>query len=181
MILVFFLLGLLIIILFFSVILLFSSLRIKIENIRINNLKLNPNYKIFIQLYFGNKIKIFSKRLNINKDKVNSKKDNKKIINKEIIKELFDLKFNLEKINLYMEIGYEDASILPIITALLNSIVSITLLKMNANKKDTKYFIKPNYNTDILKIYFDSIISIKIVHIIYVMCKIIKKGRMKNE
>lgn len=194
--LVFFFVGILVILMIFLIGILLSSIRIKIENIRINNLQLNQDYKVYIQLYFFNKIKFFSKRININNDKVKNKNSRKKIknlINKinsskmnlkidlGTIKELYNLKIKLEKLRLYIEIGYEDASKLSVIVGLLNSIVSIILPGLKARKEDIKYFIKPNYSNNTLNISFDSIISIKVVHIIYMICKIIKKGRMKDE
>ena len=196
MILVFFFVGILVILIIFLISILLSSIRIKIENIRINNLHLNQDYKVYIQLYFFNKIKFFSKRININNDKVKNKNSRKKIknlINKinsskmnlkidlGTIKELYNLKIKLEKLRLYMEIGYEDASKLSVIVGLLNSIVSIILPGLKARKEDIKYFIKPNYSNNTLNISFDSIISVEVVHIIYMICKIIKKGRMKDE
>ena len=187
MILVFILLG---IILCFVLIILLSSIRIKVCDLVVQNLKINEDYKLYIQVYFINKIKIFSKKINMKKTmkllkskNINKlKNQNKKIkIDKENIKIIFNIKPIIEMLKLNINFGYEDACITSYLVAISNGLLSIFLPFFSSSNKKINYSIKPVYGQNILDIYLNSIISIKVVHIIYVILKLIKKGSMKNE
>ena len=83
-----------------------------------------------------------------------------------------------------MVLGINDAPITSYIVATISGIISMLLPKLvtNTDYKNIRYFIKPAYNNNILKINLrTSIISLKIVHIILIICSLVKKGRDKNE
>lgn len=188
MILVFIFLFLMILSALIVLILAMSSIKIKFKNINVINLKLNDNYKIFFEIYFLNKIKIFSIKINKERIKNISFKERINKISKSNIKfeentlkEIFKIKPRIEKLYLKANIGYEDASILPNIIAIIDSSLSIILSLFSDKKKNIRYIITPKFNTNTIDIFFESIISIKIVHIIYVILILVKKGSKKNE
>ena len=79
--------------------------------------------------------------------------------------------------------GIEDAIATSYLVAIIASILSIILphLVKKEDIKNIKYEINPIYNTLIFNLKLDSIINLKIVHIIYVIYNLVKKGRDKNE
>lgn len=104
-------------------------------------------------------------------------------INMETFKIIKNLKLKIESLKLEINIGIEDAIYTSYAVAIIASILSI-LLPHLVKKQDiekVKYEINPIYNTLLFNLKLDSIISIKIVHIIYVIYNLVKKGRDKNE
>ena len=174
-----------IILLVFVLIILMSSIRIKFENIVIKDLKLNKDNNIFFQVYLFNKIKYLSIKINSkkisNSKRIKELKNKKSKFNLKVLKTISKVKLKIESLNLDAIIGYEDASILPNIIALLNILLSIIIPKFANNRENIKYSVKPIYNKNTLQIHFDCIFSIKIVHIIYVILELLKKGSMENE
>ena len=122
-----------------------------------------------------------SKRL----EKIDFAKVRKKIpINKETLKVIKGLKLKIEKLDLVINIGIDDAALVSYIVATISGIISIVLPYLirieDINK--CKYRIIPIYNQNTFNLYLDSIINLKIVHIIYVIYNLVKKGRdEKNE
>ena len=191
MILVFIFLGIIIISSVVFLILMFSNIKIKIDNLNICDFKLNKNYKIFIQLYFLNKIKFLSiklddkkiKRISSNNRFKNMSKLNIKLnVNKtEIFRALKSIKLKIEKLDLKIDIGTEEANITSYLVALIAGLISVGLPYITENNKNIKYLITPQFNKNILNINLTSIISLKIVHIIYIMYILVKKGSNENE
>ena len=188
MILVFIFLGLLIISTLIFIVLLMSNLHIKINNFKIKDFKLKDDYKIYIQLYFLNKIKIFSIVIDSNKIKnisLNERFMKLKDIQKPKLNDLFKAlnKSNIKivKFELKSEIGMQDACILAYIVTIICSMISIILPHFVENSKQVNYYIEPVYNKNIFNLFLESIISIKIVNIIYVIYILEKKGSNKNE
>ena len=195
MILVFIFLGLLIIISILFLIFITSTLKIRIENLKIGNYTSNNEYRAFIQLYFLNKIKILSIRINNERirkmysnkqiEKIDFNKIKEKIpINRDTLSILKKLKLEIEKLNLKINIGIEDAVLTSFIVGIIASLIGIILphLVKNRNNKEIKYIVEPIYNKTQFNMYLDSIISIKIVHIIYILYQLVKKGKgEKNE
>lgn len=192
MILVFIFLGLLIInsILFFIFIM--SNIKIKIKKLQVGKNTKN-DYEIFLQLYFLNNIKIFS--IKINNEiirKMYSSKQMKKVnfdkvketiqLDKEIFFIVKNLKIKVEKLDLKISIGIEDAVLTSYLVATIASILGIILphLVKNSDNKEIKYIIEPIYNTIQFNMYLDSIIDIKIVHVIYIVYHLVRKGRKKK-
>ena len=128
------------------------TLSIKLDNIKIKKLLL----------------KQIEKEIRKHKDIVEDKKKAK-----ELSKKIVPL-FNLQKTNLRIELGTEDAAF----TAIASSIVSIFITMALSYVADVKKY--KNYNYKIIPIYlnenvfflqFSCIITSKILHIIKVMCK----------
>lgn len=193
MILVFIFLGLLIIISILFLIFITSTLKIKIENLQIGNYKNNREYRAFLQLYFLNKIKIFSIRINNERiRKMYSSKQIEKIdfnkikenipINRETLSIIKELKLEIEKLDLEINIGIEDAVLTSYLVAVIASLISILLphFVKSRNNKKIKYVVEPIYNKTKFNMYLDSIISIKIVHIIYIIYQLVKKGKERK-
>lgn len=104
-------------------------------------------------------------------------------INIETLKIIKHLKLKIESLKLQINIGVEDAIITSYSVAIIASILSIILPHV-VKKEDIekiKYEINPIYNTLTFNLNVDSIINLKIVHIIYVIYNLVKKGRDKNE
>lgn len=155
---------------------------------------INGKYKIIFELYFLGKIKIFC--IKLNNKRLRKIYTNRKIeeidlnkvkqtipINKETFKIIKSLNVKIESLKLEINIGIEDAIITSYTVAIIASLLSIMLphLVKKEDIKKVKYEIKPIYNTLMFNLSLDSIISIKVVHIIYVIYNLVKKGRDKNE
>ena len=188
--LVFIFLAFIIILALFILIILLSTLKIKIENFNIINFKNNKEYKMFIQLYFLDKIKIFSNKIDSKKiKKISNSKRFKNIKynelkqklppKKEILKAVKILNLQIEKFKLIAEISLDDAPLTSYIVAVISSLISIILSKTAKNNNKIYYNIKPIYNNKTLNISFESILNIKIVHIIYMLIYMVKKGGSK--
>lgn len=119
-------------------------------------------------------------------ENIDLKKIRKKVpFNKETINVLKHIKLKIEEFKLKMNIGTEDAVLTSYIVAIIASILSIILPQL-VDKKDIKkckYIINPIYNNNLLNLHLDSIISIKIVHIIYAVIYFIinNKESERNE
>lgn len=187
----------------------FSTLRIDINELSINN-KSN-NYLIIIKLMLFNKITWF--KLKINKEKIKKWQISKwnKIIDKitgikliknfkniqkiifenwkEIVKEnLFKtikrLDININKLNLKLNIGTEDAILTSFIVATLYSIISVVLANTikKFNKEKYSYLITPYYTErNFFEIELNCIINVKMVHIINMIKFLRKKESRFNE
>lgn len=201
MLLVFFILSAIIFIVIVFIILLLSTIQIEFKNIKLENKKINdekrlkPDYEIKIALYFLEKIPILFFRLDnkkINKisnsrplENIDLKeiKNNIELNNKEIVEALKNIKIQILKFELNINIGTEDAILTSYIIAIIASAIGIILLHLaKENIKKCKYIVKPLYRDENeYRIYFNSIIRIKIVHIINSMLIFKKKGMSKNE
>ena len=181
------------------IVLVLSTIRINVEKLKITNInpdnKTNYDFNTKLQLYFLNKIRI----LNINitektlkniriKEKIkqiNMKQIEAKVINKEIIKNVKNLKINLSKLNLEMKIGTEDVILTSALVAIISSILGLIIARIINQYKESKYkyTIQPEYKGEnLIKINLNCIIEIKIVHIIYVIYILLKGKRVdKNE
>lgn len=181
----------------FICILIFSKIRIEIINFRftsMNKKHLNENYKIIIKLRIFNKFTIFKIILTKNKLKnLNLKQDakiirtkiieNKNKIDKRVFKIIKNIKINIKKINLSINIGTEDASLTALLVAIISSITGVIFRKSIIDSKKQSFRIVPVYiNKNLINIAASGIFEIKMIHIIniiYVLNK--KEGVKKNE
>lgn len=200
MVLVFVLFGVIILLFIVLTVFLLSTLQIEIINLKIGNKEINKNrirdkYEIKIIIKFLEKIPILcfvmnnkkvrkiynsTKIRNINFDEIKRNLKN----NKESIEVIKNIKIELSKLNLIINIGTENAILTSYVIAFIASIIGIILPHViNKDKIDNyKYIVNPIYqNKNEYYISLDSIISIKIVHIINSMLIFVKKGRDKNE
>lgn len=199
MVLVFILLSIIILLLLLVTIFLLSVLQIEIKNLKIGNKniinksRIKDKYEIKITLYFLKKIPILWFKLNnIKLRKIYNSNQLENMNFKEIKKQvsfnknIFYIikKIKISKINLQIDIGTENAILTSYIVAFLASVIGIALPHITEENKIEKchYIINPIYqNKNEYYISLDSIISVKIVHIIYSMLFFIEKGRKKYE
>lgn len=195
-----FFIAILIILTIIFIIIIFSSLRLTVNNFEISNSnnELKPTYELKIGLYFLEKIKIFNIKINNEKakkflekdfikekiEKAKNKSLKQKKIQNQIIKQIIK-KLEIKNINLIILIDTKNVILTSYLVGMISSIIP-NILCRNIKKFDTnnhKFKITPLYkNQNYIYIKLNSIISIKIVHIIS-MYKVGKKykGGIKNE
>ena len=194
----FFLFILLIIILMIITI----RIKIKLENFEFssqNKEHLNKNYKAEIIIYTLNlipilKFKITNKKIKkiFNNEKIKKAIDmqktkiieNKKDIDIKAIKEIKNIKIEINEMELNILVGTEDASITAFIIPIISTCIAIFLSRKVEKYNDKQVFsIKPIYiNQNLINIEFSGIFQIKMIHIINTICIINKKRKGdKNE
>ena len=183
-----------IIIFLIIIILTFLFLTIKIK-LQISNFNLvfpkqnknilNKESKIFLKIYVFRRIKIAQidlKKIDFKnvKFKDNFKNFRETIFSKRILETAKENKIEIEKMNLNIGIGVEDAAITAIIVGIISGIIGILLKNRIKNQDMQMYNVYPLYqNKNILKIYFEGIISWNMSNIIYIL-KILLKRRVKE-
>ena len=198
-------LFILIILIFFNLMLVFSKIIIEIENLRFtshNSKHLNDTYKVIIKVkalgiipilkkvYDKNKINDINKKLDISKkikkidiNKVieSLKEDNK--LNKDLIKKFIKDMFQIIKIDFKIELGTENAAITAIMIGILSTLISIALRNKIKNTNLQRYKIIPKYcNHNLINIDISGIFGIKLIHIINIIYILVKeKGESKYE
>ena len=179
----------------------FSTIKVEIDTLEIDNLqkiKINDfNIKVYLVLF--NKIKWF--KISINKEKiekikkVNLNKLVEKILNLEIFKELKNANFiqkegiiakalkkskiNIERLNLKAEVGLDNTIVLSYLVAILDIVLGITLARRASSIKEEKYkyVIRPiQMKKFYLIISLNYIICVRISNII----KIIIRKKLLN-
>ena len=199
MVLVFILLGIIITLLFVTIIFVLSTIKIEIKNLNISNIDINKNkvknkYEINVSLNFLGKLPVFFIRIDNKKGKkiyekikLNKMPFNKMKGNIPNVKEIFELvknlKIRLTKFYLYMNIGTENAIFTSYIVAVIASTIGIIIPHLaKDNIEKCNYRISPIYNNcNQYDIKFDGIFCIKVVHIIYSLICLIKKGNGEND
>ena len=184
-------------IIFFLLLILMSiNVKIEIENLKfvapkINGRYINKESKILLKIYILKIIKIAEinlKKINLNNEKFKNK------IQSQIKQEKFNLNainflknnnYILEKMNLKMIIGTEDAAITAIGVGIIASLISIFLHNKINDLNKQKYVVLPIYeNKNIVKIEFDGIFTFKIANIIgiakYLNRRVDKNDRTSN-
>lgn len=182
-------LGLLIIL---TILIVFTTIQIHIENIRLeipkkNGRNINKKYKITIKLYIFEKINYFKLditkykmekrviRKNIEKLKRKIEKDKNNFDMRQISK-LKKMNIKIQKINLKVFLGTEDAAQNAIIVGAISSIIAIIMGVLSEKKilaigdgkeNQINWKIIPLYqNRNLLNIDLNCIISFKLIHII---------------
>lgn len=165
-------------------ILIFSKIRIQIENFRfssVNKRHINKDYKAIIKVYILKKIPIL--KINITKTKLERLKIKEKIrkINFKLIEEnpkldkkvweaMKEVHTNIKKLDLKIELGTENASLTSIIVGILSTIIAITIRNKMKNQEKQKFIVKPIYNNqNLINIEFTVIFEIKMTHIINII------------
>lgn len=170
------------------IMLIFSSFKLIVTNLEINNSnnKIMPIYELKIAFYLLGKIKLFSFKINNNKTKkilekdfIKQKIENIKIKSHEkskkqkkfqikILKQ-FIKKLELERINLLIYVDTKNVILTSYFVAIISGIIP-NILKENIKNFDSKHHIfkiTPLYkNQNYIYIKLNCIINIKIVHII---------------
>ena len=196
MVLVFFILILFIISIMFA---LTGTIKYKIEKLYISNCnkerKLEKKFTSYLEFYLFSKVKIL--KIKIDQDKLKNSKIKEKLkninmekfkqdknIRKEGLKLIKKLNINLEKFKLKIDIGTENVLISSFIVAIASTIIPLFLSKyVKKYSKENYYFnLKPIYTGEnIIKMEFNGIVSIKMVHIIYIIYVYLKKTNKKGE
>ena len=186
-------------IIFITIILTFSKIRIEIKNFRFQSTSkrhINKDYEIIIKLCVLKVIPIF--KINITKTKLEKLKLKDKIKNidfkviqdnkefdKRALKAVKELDIAIKNIDLYIDLGTENASLTSIIVPALSTIIAIILHRKIKRFENQVFVINPVYiNQNLVNIYISGIFEIKMSHIInmiYVLNKEKKKGVEKNE
>ena len=110
--------------------------------------------------------------------------ENRKNIDKETIKALKNIKIQVEKINLKILIGTENASLTAFIVPVISTIIAITLREqIKKYNENQKFLIQPIYiNQNLINIECSGIFEIEMIHIINTICIVNKKRKGdKNE
>ena len=194
-------LFILLIFLVLGLVILTSKLDIRMINLIIDSQSkkyINDRYEIIIKLkIFGNipilKFTLNKSRLRKIKQsrKMNEKvkqleKDiiqNKNKLDVQIIKGLKEFSKNIymEKLDLAIELGTENAFLTSMLVAIFSSILSITFSRIHVKEKNIIYEIEPIYmNKNSIKIEISGIFQIKLIHIINTIYVLNKKGGRKN-
>ena len=179
------------------VLLVFSRIRIEVINFKFSSQTkrhINKDYKVIIKLCILKKIPIL--KVNITKTKLEKMKIKEKIKNidfkiiqnknkfdKNAIKAIKKSNININKINLNLEIGTENATLTSVIVPTISTILAILLSRKIENPKNQLFIIQPVYiNQNLINIVFSGIFEIKMIHIIniiYILNR--KKGVNKHE
>ena len=153
---------------------------------------LNKTYEICITLYVFGKVPLFKFNLNrknvrrILKNKrikkmMNKQQmkilENKKDICKQILEGLKSVKIDLEKMNLRISIGTENASITALIIPIISTFLSIFLSNKVKKYNDKQIFsIIPVYiNKNLINIEFSGILEIRLINILSLIYKVNNK------
>lgn len=179
------------------VLLVFSRIRIEVINLKFSSQTkrhINKDYKVIIKLCILKKIPIL--KVNITKTKLEKMKIKEKIKNidfkiiqnknkfdKNAIKAIKKSNININKINLNLEIGTENATLTSVIVPAISTILAILLSRKIENPKNQLFIIQPVYiNQNLINIVFSGIFEMKMIHIIniiYILNR--KKGVNKHE
>ena len=177
-----------------------SKLDIRIINLMIdsqNEKHIHDKYKIIIKLKIfetipiirftltKNKLKKIQQLLKVNERIQQLEKDiweNKNKFDIQMIKGLqeFSKSIYMEKLDLAIELGTENALLTSMLVAIFSTILSIVFSKIRVKEKNIVYEVKPIYqNENSIKIEISGIFQIKMIHIINIIY-VLKKGGRKN-
>ena len=177
------------------ILIIFFTIKLNIANISFNNFengikkkKIDKEFLVYIELYVFGKIKVMKikvtdrmlKKLHVQENMKDIKKDvevAKKVKLPEIIKAL---KIKFDKVNFEAQIGTEELFLTVFLVAIISSLFGIVL--KNCEYKNINYKIMPLYQFgNTINFRLNCIINVKMVHIIYVIYILLKKGMIKNE
>lgn len=179
--LVFFFFILLVAVLF----IIFSTIKIKIENWKVGNTEENKKeYKIIISMHLFNKVKWFSIKLDNNKiQKISHKMHLERIDIKQLekdvkfsdIKEIVHIKPKIAELDLKIKVGIEDVLLttylIPIIATIISIVLSTSAKQDNLEK--IQYEVKPIYGKqNLFEIKLDTILEIKLLNLLNSVYKI---------
>lgn len=185
-----------ILILFFTtiLILMFSKINISIKNLIMSSDKTNgkyieKNYEIKLQLTLFKFIKIINIKITNNKLKKLKRKGTLKKIEKSIknsntkidittLKELKRIKYKISNLDLDLSFCLEEAAYTAVTLGILSTLIGIILKNNIGDDKDNHFRITPLYiNRILINLHLDCIITVKLIHIIYILYILSKKRR----
>ena len=171
---------------FFSI-----CIKLEIQNLKIslpnsNNKITNNDSKVLLKVYLLKKIKIAEinlKKIDLKNEKVKNKlqkqfEDNR--FNLDVVTFLKNINYIIEKLNLEIFAGTEDAAITAIGVGIGYTIISNLLQDKILDCRNISYEILPIYkNKNVFKLQLDSIITLKMENIINII-KYVKKVRVNQ-
>lgn len=175
-----------ILILDITLIIYFSNIQVEINNLKFSSVTrehINNDYKVLIKWRILGKLPIKKikitqsklKKINIKEKMKNIDLDkfkNSNIIDKKNIKALKKLNIEIERLNLYIDIGTENAMLTAIAIPTISTLISIIINKGVQDYNNAKYKVNTIYiNQNIINIIFSGIFELKIRNIIYVLSK----------
>ncbi len=192
---IFFILLCILILIF--VILIFSSVKVKIDKFEFINKEVT-DMKIVISLAFLNKINLF--KITLNKSRLNKIEHNRNVrkivkriqerlikdykymhnFERKSIKEILEIfkYFNISNVEIDAKIGTEDSIFTSFVVTAISIIITFFIARKVVN---TRYKILPVYiNENYLNLSIKCIISIKLVHIISIIKELERKDRDKK-
>ena len=179
----------------FLLLIIFSKIRIEVINFKFSSQwkrHINKDYKVIIKLCILSKISIL--KINITKTKLEKLKIKEKIkdidlkiienrnkFDKDLIRAIKEINLDIDKINLNIELGTENASLTSIVVPAISTILAI-LLRQKIEKFENQIFIvKPIYiNQNLINIVLSGIFEIKMIHIINIIYILNKKEGVKR-
>ena len=187
------------IILLFIIGFVFSNIQVKISHLKFHSQTkrhLNKDYEIIIKLSMFCFLPIFKIRINKARlEKIKIKEKIKKIdfkflennqkLDKNLLEAIKQLNVSIQKINLRIEIGTENASLTSILVPAISTILAIILQKKIKKFENQIFMVHPIYqNQNLVNLYLSGIFEIKMSHIInslYILTKKEKRGVKKYE
>lgn len=181
--------------------LIFSKVKLVINKLELDNTVCKQGYLRDIdgriKIYLFGIIKILSIKINktrikkasiknfLNKDKLTAIEGKiAKNVSFKDIKEVKNIKINLEKLDMNLNLGTEDVIITSLLIFVISNIVTFIVVKNinKTNKKKYHYIINPCYqNKNVFILDVNCIISIKTVHIINMLYRFLKRSEKKDE
>lgn len=175
--------------------LIYSKIGVEIINLKFSSQNIrhiNKDYKIIIKLYILGKIPVL--KLNITKTKLEKLKIKEKIkdfdlkliedknkFDKNFFKAFKKINIGIEKVNLNIELGTENAVLTSIIVPAISTIIAIILRKKVKKFENQTFIINPVYvNQNHINIQLSGIFDIKMNHIINIIYILNKKEGVKK-
>lgn len=176
----------------FAIIIYFAKIQIQINNFKFSSRTkrhINKEYMFIVKLCVLGFIPIL--KIPITKAKLEKMKIKEKIknidfkaieenpkLNKKIIDAIKSLKFSILNIDLYIEIGTENASLTSIIVPAISTIIAIGLRQKVKKIKEQKFIVQPIFqNQNLVNLSLAGIFEIKISHIINIIYRFYKKEK----
>lgn len=190
--------GIFIIVIILEIILT-STIKIRIKNLKLSTEKYNgklldKEYQIIFKIFGLQRIKYLE--MEFTKEKLEKIKNKFKNINiKEVVNnmgekiniEYKDLKRikkytpKLKYINLKANIGIENAWLTSYIVPIISAILGVALNKQLSESNENRFIINPVYvNKNLLNLELHCIFETKVIHIIYIIYILNKKGRVNK-
>ncbi len=188
-------LFLLLIVILIGIILFFSAIRIEIVNFRFTSQTqrhINKDYEIIIKLCLLGvipilkikltKIKLEKIKLKEKIEKINFTELERKIpLNKETFQTIKKLDVLIKKINLYIDIGTENAVLTSMIVPAISTIIAIILHRKIKKFENQTFIMNPVYqNQNLVNLSVSGIFEVKMRHIINIIYILNRKEGVKE-
>lgn len=165
-----------------------TFIKIEIRNLEFNypkkeNKFFGNDFQINLAIYLFRKIRVLNfdfAKFKLEKDIKEKIIKNKKDADIRIIDVLKEINIEIEKIDIKANIGLEDAALTAIIIGIIYTVVSTYVNAKIGDNVKPNIQINPIYNENIINAKFECIIKTKLIHIIYIIYILNKKGRVKK-